>query len=1161
MIGYVNIRGIRGSVHAINKISEGYDILLFQETKLADDASFTLEGFSFPVGAIHSGLAIACRDNSNFTVRLLDSSAFNSRDRQVQLIEVNSPRLNTPVTLANIYIRCDSAPTDKHWHFLQDLEHNFPHLIIMGDFNARHPTWDASGGNRNGAGLHCALDDLDLYLLNTGEPTRLAERFGDPDTVIDLTLASADLRDRTEWDTAHHLGSDHLMCDVAIRYHLTAAPVRNRQPYKGIKDCGIWGKLRRLSRSTYLNNRTFKRSNPPIWWNQKVDTAWKVKNTKDRALRRCRAGTPGFSYETFMTARLERNKATAMFKRSASSALQQRWDHLCDQANLNTAQFWKFHSSLDRRRTPHNSVMFDEDNNILSTIESQAQAFLNRFIKQSEHGDTDARSLVLIQLSQLVNNAEPDTDLTVDEVSWAITVTKKGAPGPDAINISAFKQLSDKDKQDLTSAYNKSWKTGKIPHIWTDSYIGPVPKPAKDHRYIRGHRIITCQNVMGKIPEKIVARRLATFVDPLLPKGLGGYRPGRETWINAAAFASDTWEGFESCQDTLAVALDLEDAYNRVRLPTLVDKMLHLGISVQCTRWVLAALSTRRCILKYKDWRSDWVSINMGLPQGSPLSPVLFNIYTAGLANLDRPLAHVKTFADDVLVYTCGNSSRDILDRVQPQLSRIERCCQMDGNEINADKAAALYCTLRTRILPEDVPVPSYGGSDIIPGQSLKYLGVVFDPRLSFTNHVNTMLQRVSRGVNALRAAAGRKAQERHLLMLYTSLVLSVIDYALPMLQLSLNQLNRLERVQNTCLRIVTGCTRSTPISALHFLTSCSSISYRQQIARAILISKALQINTHGLHDSATSYLAQCTVRTADTYTLRPRNTRTCPRRRLTRKSWLDASFEAMYSLAGDHAVSHNPMWSTPDDSPSHTVIIRFNRECRDWPEGKADKACTALFQELGVEEAILLATDGSFTAGTNRAGWAFVAYHKGVRIAQDSGAHTIYTSSTRMEIEAVSRALLWLRTSHPDANKAIIATDSMALLSRIKAGWVPYGWISPAEAPVMGRLTWVYVPGHAGVAVNEEADRLAGLDTGTSPLPLYFSDFQLLGSHTSKTQTTSDLQHSSEGQRLCDLAVKFGCSASSKRFGKARVRHNQILTGNLSLATLRHLLLRGDMG
>ena len=98
--------------------------------------------------------------------------------------------------------------------------------------------------------------------------------------------------------------------------------------------------------------------------------------------------------------------------------------------------------------------------------------------------------------------------------------------------------------------------------------------------------------------------------------------------MNAANFTSETWYGFEDGEDTLAVALDLEDAYNRVRLPVLADKMLHLGISVQCVRWVMAALSKRRCIMKYHDWCSEWTTIHTGLPQGSTLSPMLFNIYT-----------------------------------------------------------------------------------------------------------------------------------------------------------------------------------------------------------------------------------------------------------------------------------------------------------------------------------------------------------------------------------------------------------------------------------------------------------------------------------------------------------------------------------------------------
>ncbi len=94
----------------------------------------------------------------------------------------------------------------------------------------------------------------------------------------------------------------------------------------------------------------------------------------------------------------------------------------------------------------------------------------------------------------------------------------------------------------------------------------------------------------------------------------------------------------------------------------------------------------------------------------------------------------------------------------------------------------------------------------------MRYLGVVFDKQLSYTEHVNTTLQRATKGVNALKAAAGRRAEERHLVTLYKALVLSIIDFALPMIQMSQNQVNHIERLQNACLRIITGCTRSTPI-------------------------------------------------------------------------------------------------------------------------------------------------------------------------------------------------------------------------------------------------------------------------------------------------------------------------------------------------------------
>ena len=98
-------------------------------------------------------------------------------------------------------------------------------------------------------------------------------------------------------------------------------------------------------------------------------------------------------------------------------------------------------------------------------------------------------------------------------------------------------------------------------------------------------------------------------------------------------------------------------------------------------------------------------------------------------------------------------------------------------------------------------------------------------------------------------------------------------------------------------------------------------------------------------------------------------------------------------------------------------------------------------------------------------------------------GAHNIVTSSTRMEVKAVRQALSWLITHEPKAESVILTTDSQALLSRIKSGWLPDGWVPPpSEALVMSRIVWVYVPGHAGVTINEEADRLAAAATDTSP-------------------------------------------------------------------------------
>ena len=106
-----------------------------------------------------------------------------------------------------------------------------------------------------------------------------------------------------------------------------------------------------------------------------------------------------------------------------------------------------------------------------------------------------------------------------------------------------------------------------------------------------------------------------------------------------------------------------------------------------------------------------------------------------------------------------------------------------------------------------------------------------------------------------------------------------------------------------------------------------------------------------------------------------------------------------------------------------------------------------------------------------------------------------------------------------------------------------------------MHRIVWVYVPGHAGVTINEVADRLAAAATETSPLHLYHSDIQLLGQHQTKASTTALLRDSSEGVRLLGSGTSYAKSARSRKKGRDRCQSNQLLVGNISTATLRFRL------
>ena len=288
--------------------------------------------------------------------------------------------------------------------------------------------------------------------------------------------------------------------------------------------------------------------------------------------------------------------------------------------------------------------------------------------------------------------------------------------------------------------------------------------------------------------------------------------------------------------------------------------------------------------------------------------------------------------------------------------------------------------------------------------------------------------------------------------------------------------LEKLDRDQTSALRIVTGCTRDTARTTLQYMADLKPVPQQIETLRVTAVAHALETPAHPLHEAARALVT------------RP------PLRRLHKTGWLRKACDTLRGLCGGHRVRAGPQFERTPDSVSElwTVVPRhsLDRSCREWPTSMTNAAFESLLDEHMSDGDVLLATDGSVTREPPRTGWG--CFIRSDDLTQSvSGATRLVLSSMRAEMEAVSLGLNTVSDPRPDTQHIVVATDSQSLLRRLEGG------VSPPEWWTRRRITWLYCPGHAGVAVNEKADRLAGGGASTaSRIVLSASDFKQLYKH-----------------------------------------------------------------
>jgi hypothetical protein len=311
------------------------------------------------------------------------------------------------------------------------------------------------------------------------------------------------------------------------------------------------------------------------------------------------------------------------------------------------------------------------------------------------------------------------------------------------------------------------------------------------------------------------------------------YRKGYSTETAILRLLNDIYCNADNKARTLLLQLDLSAAFDTLDSETLFKRLEHtFGISGCALRWLISYLENRSQFIRVGNSQSGRKACEYGVPQGSVLGPLLFTLYVAPVANVIASfnISHSQ-YADDTQLYIALSDEK--------ALSSLSNCCTtvynwflLNGLSLNPDKTEAIVIGTGARHRSEGpLDFVIVGDAKIRPTDSVKSLGVIIDNTLTFTAHVNSMCKAAYFHIQALRHIR-KRVPEDVALSIASSMIGARLDYCNSILHgTSLSNIQKLQRVQNSLARIVTGTRRSehiTPVLArLHWLPLAMRVEYK----------------------------------------------------------------------------------------------------------------------------------------------------------------------------------------------------------------------------------------------------------------------------------------------------------------------------------------------
>jgi hypothetical protein len=522
-------------------------------------------------------------------------------------------------------------------------------------------------------------------------------------------------------------------------------------------------------------------------------------------------------------------------------------------------QGWKIINELSGRARDHSAIIIKDSNgNFIFDSQEIAHAFQEKFI--SIVGAKPSRHVIR---NHIYLGICGEISFVFDEITpYSIFVTigslnNKKSTGYDGISNNVWKGVSELACVHLCNIFNNMLRSGIYPSRLKKAVVVPIFKGG-DAFELSNYRPISILPSVDKIFEKILYEQINSRLesnnihDPLQY----GFRNGRGCQEAIAMLLHQVSVEINCKKSVLVVSFDIAKAFDSVNISILMRKLYLLGFRGRSFDLIESFLSGRSQQVKYDNKMSEEGRIHRGVPQGSNLGPLLFNIMLNDMKNLPTHGKLIK-YADD-LIYTLPleivkSEPRVNAIKLSRDLKRIAHYYHMNDLNLNCDKSKYIVCGGGS---DQEVELTLHEYS-ITRCETLTYLGFVLDTRLRLDSNVDKIAKVIACGLNALMHMKSNLTRDA-LLQFYHAHIGSHIQYcAFALLRATVSDIERLQRLQNKAFKIIYSLPKLFPTIELFTKNASDSLTVIGHIYySAVCLAKKASLSSDGSLPQVTKFRA-----------------------------------------------------------------------------------------------------------------------------------------------------------------------------------------------------------------------------------------------------------------------------------------------------------------